>query len=244
MSFIRTLLRKISAIRDIGSVRFSRQTAIHEKLVRVTSPQSGARLPKRDWLIVKVPNSSNSISDRIVSFCFRFNSVQITMDTSPPEHVRGMKELDKSKFTKTIQVPSLVIPKKMVGKATSLLRQSLLKIPGIKCVVDLPEESHQNKDFKKFLIDPSKHPDTDSFKDEVTNSLQELGVDFNTWTLVECEMRYENWTYDDILKAILPEDTDGVAGFSMIGHICHLNLRDEVKDYKKIIGNIHVCITS
>ena len=54
-------------------------------------------------------------------------------------------------------------------------------------------------------------------------------------------MSYKNWRYDEILSAILPEDCEGVGGFSQIGHIIHLNLRDEIVDYKNIIGLI--CLT-
>ena len=52
----------------------------------------------------------------------------------------------------------------------------------------------------------------------------------------EINISYENWKYDQVLAAILPEDCEGVAGFSQVGHIVHLNLRDEVLEYKKIIG--------
>ena len=34
------------------------------------------------------------------------------------------------------------------------------------------------------------------------------------------------------------ENVDNVSGYSFIGHICHLNLRDEVHPYKNVIGQI------
>ena len=46
----------------------------------------------------------------------------------------------------------------------------------------------------------------------------------------------ENWTAGDILKAILPAGEEGVSGFSTIGHIVHLNLREHHEPYKAVIG--------
>ena len=34
------------------------------------------------------------------------------------------------------------------------------------------------------------------------------------------------------------EDVDNVSGYSYIGHICHLNLKEEVSPYKQVIGQI------
>ena len=38
------------------------------------------------------------------------------------------------------------------------------------------------------------------------------------------------------MKAILPQEEEGVTGFSTIGHIVHLNLREHHEPYKSVIG--------
>ena len=48
-------------------------------------------------------------------------------------------------------------------------------------------------------------------------------------------MNYVHWRLDDILGAVLPEGVT-VAGFSQIGHIVHLNLKEHLQEYKKLIG--------
>ena len=42
--------------------------------------------------------------------------------------------------------------------------------------------------------------------------------------------------FDDILDAVLPAEHDGIGGYSGIGHIIHLNIKDELLDYKYLIG--------
>jgi tRNA (guanine37-N1)-methyltransferase len=55
------------------------------------------------------------------------------------------------------------------------------------------------------------------------------------------ELIYDDFKFEDIMKAILPEDllkdNVNVKGYSVIGHIAHFNLRENVLDYKKLIGN-------
>ncbi|KAK6431249.1 tRNA(m(1)G37)methyltransferase, partial [Oleoguttula sp. CCFEE 5521] len=51
---------------------------------------------------------------------------------------------------------------------------------------------------------------------------------------------YSYWTYHDIISAILPEDELGEvpSGFSQVGHVAHLNLRDEYLKYKHLVGEV------
>ena len=50
---------------------------------------------------------------------------------------------------------------------------------------------------------------------------------------------YDHWTADQVLKAVLPSSLDEVTtSFSTVGHIAHMNLRDEQLEYKGIIGQV------
>lgn len=42
------------------------------------------------------------------------------------------------------------------------------------------------------------------------------------------------------MRAILPSDHESVSSFTQIGHIAHLNLKDEVLPYKHLIGEFAV----
>jgi tRNA (guanine37-N1)-methyltransferase len=47
-----------------------------------------------------------------------------------------------------------------------------------------------------------------------------------------------NYTTEQALKKVLPEDVEAPSGFEVIGHIAHLNLRDSHLPYKHMIGQI------
>ena len=109
---------------------------------------------------------------------------------------------------------------------------------GIKPICYL-EDSHPDKDNNKLImLDPNAHKTKDDFNDTTREFLTKIGVNLNSFRLHEIELTYSNWGHTDILKAVLPEESDGVAGFSTVGHIVHLNLREEILDYKLIVGKL------
>lgn len=51
---------------------------------------------------------------------------------------------------------------------------------------------------------------------------------------------YNVWTHTEILAAVMPEDLlDEVpAGYELVGHVAHLNIRDQYLPYKHLIGQV------
>ena len=56
----------------------------------------------------------------------------------------------------------------------------------------------------------------------------------------DLKLDYDYWTYLDIMQAILPEEApdDLPTGFSTVGHVAHLNLRDKFLAYKHLIAEV------
>jgi len=54
------------------------------------------------------------------------------------------------------------------------------------------------------------------------------------------QLNYEFWDYNDIMTAILPEDAheEIPSGFSIVGHVAHLNLREQYLPYKHLIAQV------
>jgi tRNA (guanine37-N1)-methyltransferase len=51
------------------------------------------------------------------------------------------------------------------------------------------------------------------------------------------KVSYENIAVEDVLRKILPAEVVEIpSSFEQVGHIAHLNLREEVLQYKKLIG--------
>ncbi|KAF7112162.1 hypothetical protein RHSIM_RhsimUnG0257200 [Rhododendron simsii] len=65
-------------------------------------------------------------------------------------------------------------------------------------------------------------------------------VTISTFELVRCKLTlfYDYWQMNEILEALLPEGVIVPSAFETVGHIAHLNLRDEHFPYKKLIAKV------
>lgn len=77
----------------------------------------------------------------------------------------------------------------------------------------------------------------DSLSAEVQSLLKAEGARLQPHTL---RLDYDYWSTDEILRAILPEDLlDEVpSSFATVGHIAHLNLRDEYLPHRHLIAQV------
>ena len=161
---------------------------------------------------------------------------QTTMTLLPPASVRGMTTLDRDAFKKSVRVPSIQIASRAISGVTGIFKKKLLHVTGIKAIADTSSDLSKSSDSKLLLFDPVKCSSVDSFSEQEVALLQKYNVDVSELKWFDLELGYSNWGHSDILQAILPEKSDSVTGFSSIGHILHLNLKEEVMEYKSIIG--------
>ncbi|XP_040153693.1 tRNA (guanine(37)-N1)-methyltransferase isoform X2 [Anopheles arabiensis] len=148
-------------------------------------------------------------------------------DLHPPATVRGMKQLDRSAFSKTIKVPHLLVPKdKNLNDICRASKKYLLKMERYKPVI--------TEEYKITL-----HPlAVQKWEDLAELNLEKLDIGSEALVWEEIQLTYENWKYDEIFKAILPADKEALSSFSKIGHIIHLNLKDHLLPYKELIGQV------
>ncbi|RNA43424.1 tRNA (guanine(37)-N1)-methyltransferase, partial [Brachionus plicatilis] len=96
-----------------------------------------------------------------------------------------------------------------------------------KFVILDPEKFQLEKLEPEIIQEVSKLTQKDSEK--LSDLIQDLQI----------KIDYKDLKFDDIMKAIIPDDiineNVNVKGYSIIGHIAHFNLRDQVLDYKNII---------
>ncbi|KAJ3219119.1 tRNA(m(1)G37)methyltransferase [Clydaea vesicula] len=73
--------------------------------------------------------------------------------------------------------------------------------------------------------------------EKITNFLKETEASVTNYDL---NFDYDYFTVDQILKSILPDELSNEipSSFETIGHIAHLNLRDQYKPFKFIIGQV------
>lgn len=154
---------------------------------------------------------------------------------SPPSGVRGMTKLDRTAFKKTVTIPVLRVRKEIVSKLMQALKRAALQRPGIKRVIEDPED----EDNRLIMLDPYKMFTHESFEKAELSVLKELDVNPQL-SKYNLELTYENFKSEEILKAVLPEGQDVTSGFSRVGHIAHLNLRDHQLPFKHLIGQVMI----
>uniref|UniRef100_A0A8P0STN4 tRNA (guanine(37)-N1)-methyltransferase n=1 Tax=Canis lupus familiaris TaxID=9615 RepID=A0A8P0STN4_CANLF len=154
---------------------------------------------------------------------------------SPPSNVRGMTKLDRTAFRKTVTIPVLKVRKEIVNKLMRSLKRAALQRPGIKRVIEDPEDEAN----RLIMLDPYKIITGDSFERAELSILKQLNVNPQI-SKYNLELTYENFKSEEILKAVLPEGQDVTSGFSRVGHIAHLNLRDHQLPFKHLIGQVMI----
>lgn len=150
---------------------------------------------------------------------------------SPPSDVRGMTKLDRTAFKKTVTIPVLKVRKEIVNRLMRSLKRTALQRPGIKRVIEDPEDAES----RLIMLDPYKMFTHDSFEKAELSILKQLNVSPQL-SKYNLELTYENFKSEEILRAVLPEGQDVTSGFSRVGHIAHLNLRDHQLPFKHLIG--------
>ncbi|KAM9380997.1 tRNA (guanine(37)-N(1))-methyltransferase [Phaethornis superciliosus] len=151
---------------------------------------------------------------------------------SPHPKVRGMTQLNREAFKRTVVVPVVKVKKEIVNTLLKSLKHTVLQRPGLKRVVEDPEDEGS----RFVLLDPHKLSEF-SLGEPEQEVLKELGVcpEVSKYNL---ELTYENFKSEEILRAVLPEGQDVTSGFSRVGHIAHLNLREHQLPYRHLIGQV------
>lgn len=64
------------------------------------------------------------------------------------------------------------------------------------------------------------------------------GVEAKDISIRDVKVEYLHWSIDAVLRALVPANVTIPSSFETIGHIAHLNLREEHAPYKKLIGEV------
>lgn len=156
----------------------------------------------------------------------------------PPVN-RDMKDLDRSFFKKTVQTSAMtVFNPRDIQKVRSKIASSrdLLSATTIKPVV----EDETNPGAKCVILKPHvKLSDPSTWHNNWSDLLEDGTAKLRPYQLT---LQYDDWTMGDILNAILPElalnEEQNPSGFAQVGHVAHLNLREQFLPYKHLIGQV------
>lgn len=151
--------------------------------------------------------------------------------------------IDKSLFDQNIQLVALNIPAKLCTEYMKTFKDHLLKRPRMKRIFDAVKDGV--KDDARRLIILSEENGNDLFLTKIPEDMKEYNKNHGgipeIYTLKIC---YDDIAVDEVLRKVLPENVLEIpSSFEQVGHIAHLNLREEVLQYKYLIGDyfIHCC---
>lgn len=161
---------------------------------------------------------------------FKFAQVCKMSTCKPPECVRGMRTLDKSKFTGTFNVPILNLKDTYVSDVMPHIKKYCLKMRHMKAI--------QNRNNEKYILLNPKILAWTDIEQVVRDSLAKVFVTEDNFSNTQLTINYDNYYADEIFKAVFPNTGEGFSSFSQVGHIIHLNLREHLLEYKSIIAQV------
>jgi len=138
--------------------------------------------------------------------------------------------LDRTRFDRTMTVPYVSLEKKYLDRFMFHLRPFLLKVINIKPVEDDVESSER----KQVLLDPEKIKELQDLGQDFLQRMETNMIDVQ-FEKKDIQLNYNNLPAETVLKELLPHS---LSGWSIIGHIIHLNLKEFHMPYKYLIGQV------
>eukprot|EP00041_Stephanoeca_diplocostata_P020790 m.472497 g.472497 ORF g.472497 m.472497 type:complete len:386 (+) comp21661_c3_seq16:202-1359(+) len=146
---------------------------------------------------------------------------------------KPMVSLDKQAFTKIVKIKGLQIKPQLCKHLLKKLHRDLLNLPRQKNIVSDVDDAK----LKVLLLCPS----ITNFEDLDAASIECIKACDSDVNLIDYSLTlsFDYWSADQLLRAALPSEVKEVtSSFETIGHIAHMNLRDEQLPYKNLIGEI------
>lgn len=158
---------------------------------------------------------------RFISF-----AASIKMNLFPPRCV-GLVKLDREKFKKIVSVPTISYQPQDVSMNTvmRILKTYLMKVEKFRPVGK--SKIHLNPDV------------ITEWKELPTEALENAGIKSSSFKFEDIELSFDNWKAEDLVKSILPDGIEPATSYSRIGHIIHMNLKDNLLPYKTAIAEIY-----
>jgi len=151
----------------------------------------------------------------------------------PPDEVNGMTELNRDLFRKSVTIPYLIVNKKKLNSVTYALKPYFIKLMKFAPIRDIPDNDAE----REVYLNPDKVQSLDDMEEKVKTTLEKAEVD-KSLHFKDFDVTYEHFRVEDIFRKVLPMNGHGLSSWSIVGHIIHLNLRDEMLPFKKLIGEV------
>ncbi|KAF7559702.1 hypothetical protein G7046_g4455 [Stylonectria norvegica] len=154
---------------------------------------------------------------------------------------RAIKVLDRSLFAKTLNAAAAsVSSNQLLSKYRQELAKSkeILFLGGFSPIAADPDPKLAGQGRKCLVLGPQVNPASPETWSPVLQEASRIG-DLKVIPY-DVEIDYEFWNYFDVMKSILPEELhDEIpSGFNQVGHVAHLNMRDQYLPYKQLVAEV------
>lgn len=137
-----------------------------------------------------------------------------------------MELLQRESFTKTLDLLAGRMKASAVDTVRRQIRTHVLSLPRVRSVVQDEEDPSR----RLLLLS-----ETIRTREDVPEGVSSVVEEIVPYTL---KLGYEYYTAEEVLRRLLPASVDVPGSFETVGHIAHLNLREEQEPYKKLIGAV------
>jgi tRNA (guanine37-N1)-methyltransferase len=182
--------------------------------------------------------SGNDETSSIVAQASKDRSNPLIPVPVDPTHVYPVTSFPSlSVFEISLKHPALVVPARRTADIRRELKHAILYRPKLKCVYPLldldqtPSDDNPRTSYRKIVL--VNRPDI--YEDQVLKDLLESSECCKEDHLIT--VGYADWTVDEVLKQLLPVE-EVPSAFEIIGHLAHINLREELLPYKYLIGKV------
>jgi tRNA (guanine37-N1)-methyltransferase len=153
-------------------------------------------------------------------------------NTMNPPMNKSITTLKRDLFKTTQKLMALVVPGHACKSAmTTLKGHGLLTVAKLPTIIPGP-----SSDTRMLLLSPEIEATTvEALPDAIKSFAKLHSAELKSHTI---ELEYNHWSVDQILRSILPDDIDVPCSFETVGHIAHVNLREEHGPYKHIIAQV------
>ncbi|RDW86662.1 tRNA (guanine) methyltransferase [Aspergillus mulundensis] len=198
---------------------------------------SRAALKDKDDQIVRLNERISMLESQLELERTRAGPGYLSEMYRPPVN-RAMRVLDRSFFKKTVPLSAATIFKNSdISMVRSSLQKSkdILNLPRLSTIQDVKKDDVVKKCL--LLKEEIKYDDTATWSPTINELVNNGIVGVGPFNL---ELDYDYWLHSDIISAVLPEDLleEVPQGFTQVGHIAHLNLREQYLPWKRLIAEV------
>ena len=182
----------------------------------------------------RLPRQSRGVASKLPPPALRrMVATALNGPLSPPPAVH----VDREQFKTSLRVRAIRVPTRETDAVLKALRGFALDLPRVKAVT---RDAEGERDGNLILLN-DKVVDDDLravIPEERLSVVRErVGGEIEV-TEYDVPLTYEYFNAAQVLRKLLPSAVEVPSSFETVGHIAHMNLRDEHESHKYLIGKV------